>query len=64
MTSFLTFSVLRQPKMSVIGNFIVMSLFVNELSSNFAKDVKIRSLFIPIALKLILFIIAAANEKL
>ena len=48
--------------MSVISNLIVISLFLNELSSDLVLEVKIRSLFISIAQKLIFFIIAA-NEK-
>ena len=41
MTSFLTFALSRQPKMSIISNFIVISLFLNELSSNLVWEVKI-----------------------
>ena len=53
MTSFLTFTVLQRPKMSVI----VISLFLNELSSNLEQEVKIGSLFTFIAQKLLFFII-------
>ena len=49
--------------MSVISNFIVISLFLNELSSNLVKKVKIRSLFIYIAQKLIFFIICYKREN-
>ena len=63
MTSFLTSSVLQQPKMSVIDNLIAISLFVNELSSNLVQEVKIRNLFIPIAQKLTLFIICCKREN-
>ena len=37
MTSFLTFALSRQPKMSVIGNFIVISMCLNELSSSLTR---------------------------
>ena len=40
-------------KMSVISNYIVVSLFVDELSSNLVQKVEIGSLFIFIAQKLI-----------
>ena len=49
--------------MSVISNFIVISLFLNELSSNLVEDVKIRRLFISIAQKLIFFIICHKREN-
>ena len=42
MTSFLTFALSRQPKMFVISNFIVVSLFLNELSSNLVQEDKIK----------------------
>ena len=42
MTSFLTIALLQQPKMSVIRNFIVISLFLNELSSNLMWEDKIK----------------------
>ena len=42
MTSFLTFALSQQPKLSVISNFIVISMFLNQLSSNLAKEVKIK----------------------
>ena len=42
MTSFLTFALSRQPKMYVISNAIVILLFLNELSSNLVKEVKIK----------------------
>ena len=63
MTSFLTAAVSRQPKMSVISNLIVISLFLHELSSNLVQEVKIRSLFISIAQKLIFFIIWCKRES-
>ena len=52
MTSFPTFTVSQQLKISVISNFIVISLFLNKLSSNLVYEVKIRSLFIFTAQKL------------
>ena len=59
MTSFLTSAVSQQPKMSVISNFIVISLFL----SNVVQEVKIRSLFISTAQKLIFFIICCKGEN-
>ena len=50
--------------MSVISNFIVISLFLNELSSNLVQKVKIRSLSIYIAQKLIFFIICYKRKTL
>ena len=63
MKSFLTSALSRQPKMSVISNFIVISLFLNELSSNLVKKVKIRRLFIYIAQNLSFFIICYKREN-
>ena len=51
MTSFLTSNLSRQPKMSVNSKFVVISLFLNELSSNLVEEIKIGSLFIFIAKK-------------
>ena len=48
--------------MSAVSNLIVMSLFLNELSSNLVLEFKIRSLFMSVAKKLILLLFAA-NEK-
>ena len=42
MTSFLTIALSQQPKMSVILNFMVISLFLNELSSNLVQEDKIK----------------------
>ena len=64
MTSFPTSALSRQPKMSVISDFIAISLFLNELSSNLVLKVKIGSLFIYIAQKLIFFIICYKRENL
>ena len=68
MTSFLTFALSRQPKMSVISNFIVISLFLNEVSSNLVQEVKKlkgkKTANIYIAQKLIFFIICYKREKL
>ena len=50
--------------MSVIDNLIVISLFVNELNSNLVQEVKIRSLFIPLAQQLTLFIICCNGKTL
>ena len=42
MMSVLTFALSRQPKMSVISNFIIISFFLNELSSNLVLEIKIK----------------------
>ena len=42
MTSFLTLALSRQSKMSAISNFIVISLFLNELRSNLVWEEKIK----------------------
>ena len=54
--------------MSVISNFIVISLFLNELSSNLALELKISSLFIYIytyiySSKTNFSLLFATNEK-
>ena len=49
--------------MSIISNVIVISLFLNELSSNLVQEVKIRNLFISVAQKLIFFIIRYKQEN-
>ena len=56
-------SVISKPKISVISNMIVISLFLNDLSSNLILEVKIKSLFISIAQKLIFFIICFRQES-
>ena len=63
MTSFLTFTVSQQLKMFVISNVIVISSFLNESSSDLVEEVKIISLFIFIAQKLIVFIICYKREN-
>ena len=67
MTSFLTIALSRQLKMSVIHNFIVIPLFLNELSSNLVWENKIKRKEICkqiIAQNLIFFIIFNKREKL
>ena len=67
MTSFLTFALSRQSEMSVISNFIVISLFLNELSSNLVQEIKIKRKEIRkkyIAQNLIFFISFYKREKL
>ena len=68
MTSFLTFALLLQPKISVISNFIVISLFLNELSSNLVYGrTKLngkKSAKKYIAQNLIFFVIFYKREKL
>ena len=49
--------------MSVTSNLIAISLFLHELNSDLVKDVKIRSLFISTAQKLIFFIICCKREN-
>ena len=49
--------------MSVISNSVVISSFLNLLSSGLVQEVKIRSLFIHIAHKLIFFIICYKREN-
>ena len=56
-------SVSQQPKMSVIGDFIVVSLVLNEFRSNLVKEVKIRSLFTYIAQKVVFFIVCCKQEN-
>ena len=51
MISFLTSTLSQQPKMSVIINSNINSLFLTELSSELVLDVKIRSLVIYITQK-------------
>ena len=67
MTSFLTIALSRQSKMSVIRNFIVISLFLNELSSIWHRRTKLKgkkSANKFIAQNLIFFIIFNKREKL
>ena len=47
----------RQQKMSTDRYFIVILLFLNELSSNLVQEFKITSLFIVEAQKLLFFVI-------